>query len=192
MLRSEIGFKGPIISFEPIPTLAAAVKARAAADRAWHVEALALDREAGPAVFNVMADSQFSSLRKPATDQPGIFLADNAVSQEIEVMRSTLAIELPKWQAKLGFARPFLKMDTQGNDLAVVTGAGPAIAGFVGLQSELAIRKLYDGAADFAETIAAYRALDFELSALVPNNPGHFPLLVEIDCIMFHKTARPV
>jgi hypothetical protein len=41
-------------------------------------------------------------------------------------------------------------MDTQGNDFAVVEGAGDALSAFVGLQSELALHKLYDDAVDFA------------------------------------------
>lgn len=192
MLREEIGFKGPIISFEPIPDMAERLKQTAARDPDWHVESTALDRDAGPATFHVMAEPQFSSLRRPSGDQPGIFKADNQVAREVEVMRTTIAAELPRWQAKLGFRRPFLKMDTQGNDLAVVEGAGDALQHFVGLQSELAIRTLYEGAAGFADAIAAYKERGFELSAFVPNNAGHFPQLVEMDCVMFRKDAVPV
>lgn len=192
MLREAVGFRGPIISYEPIPELAAQLQRRAAGDPGWHVEALALDREAGPALFNVMADSQFSSLRQPSQDQPGIFRADNLVRRQVPVLRTTLAREFARWQDRLHFRRPFLKMDTQGNDLAVVEGAGDALQSFVGLQSELAIRRLYEGAAGYAETIAGYEARGFELSALVPNNAGHFPLLVEIDCLMYRRDAAQV
>ena len=191
LLRDEIGFRGPIISFEPIPEIAVQLKIEAARMGNWHIEAVALDREAGPAIFNVMARSTFSSLHQPAEDQPEIFRKMNVVAREVPVIRSTLAAELPKWQAKLGFKRPFLKMDTQGNDLAVVEGAGAALAAFVGLQSELTITRIYEGAVGYAETIEAYRARGFELSALVPNTAGHFPRLTEIDCIMFRRDALP-
>ncbi|HXP05565.1 MAG TPA: FkbM family methyltransferase [Stellaceae bacterium] len=187
MLRQHVGFRGAIISYEPIPELAEELRRIASGDPAWHVEAVALDREVGPAVFHVMADTQFSSLHKPAVGQPDIFAAKNSVARDVPVMRATLADELPKWQQRLGFARPFLKMDTQGNDLAVALGAGDALRRFVGLQSELAIRKLYAGSTGFAECIAAYAAQGFELSAFVPNNAGHFPMLVEVDCIMFNR-----
>jgi len=187
MLREAVGFKGPIISYEPIPEIAEALKAKSSVDRSWYVESLALDREPGPAMFNVMVGSQCSSFRKPSADQLGFFDEWNVVREEVEVMRTTIAAELPRWEAKLGFRRPYLKMDTQGNDLAVVEGAGDTLSTFVGLQSELAIRKLYEGAVGFAETIEAYRAKGFELSALVPNNAGTFPVLVEIDCVMFRQ-----
>lgn len=188
-LRREVGFQGHIISFEPVPELAAKLAERASNDRRWHVESVALDREAGPATFNVMASDVFSSLRRPADDQPEIFAEGNTVARQIEVMRSTLAVALPAWREKLGFRRPFLKMDTQGNDLAVFDGAGDAIREFVGLQSELSYHPAYVGAPGFAETLQAYEARDFRLSALVPNTAGHFPDLHEIDCIMYRASA---
>jgi FkbM family methyltransferase len=188
-LREGVGFSGPIISYEPIPELAARLREIGEGDPQWHVEALALDREAGPATFHVMAADVFSSLNRPAEDQPAIFEGMNRVARQIEVMRSTLAIELPRWREKLQFRRPFLKMRTQGSDLAVVEGAGDSIAEFVGLQSELAVRKIYTGGSAFAEMLSAYSARGFELSAFAPNTAGHFPILVETDCIMFRRDA---
>lgn len=186
-LRRKVGFGGSIISFEPIPELAAALQEAAGADPLWHVEALALDREAGPAGFHVTANSEFSSLCRPASDQPAMLETLNRVARVVPVMRETLDTALPRWQERLGFARPFLKMDTQGNDLQVVRGAEAALTRFVGLQSELALSRLYDGAAEFGEAIAEYRRRGFELSALVPNNAGHFPILIEADCIMVRR-----
>ena len=78
-------------------------------------------------------------------------------------------------------------MDTQGNDLAVAQGAGDIITEFVGLQSELAIQKIYDSPTDYKSAIEYFSSKGFVLSAFVPNNPGHFPYLVEIDCIMFNS-----
>lgn len=189
MLRKNVHFRGPIISYEPIPEMAEKLRAQASNDPSWHIEALALDSEAGPAVFHVMAGSKFSSLHAPSADQPGIFQALNRVVSDVHVMRATVADELAKWQLRLGFKRPFLKMDTQGNDYAVVKGAGDAMRIFVGLQSELAIQKIYADSVDFVQALATYMAYGFELSALVPNNAGHFPLLVEVDCVMFNRAA---
>jgi len=188
-LRDEIGFQGHIISFEPVPELAARLAERAAADPRWHVEAVALDREAGPATFNVMASDVFSSLHHPAAEQPLVFVNANAIARSIEVMRTTLAMALPAWREKLGFRRPFLKMDTQGNDLAVFEGGGDAVREFVGLQSELAYHRAYAGAPGFAEALQVYEAGGFRLSALVPNTAGHFPDLHEVDCILYRAGA---
>src|SRR6516225_7101905 len=52
MLR-DIGFRGPIISYEPIPSMAETLRALSTNDPAWYVEELALDREAGLATFHL-------------------------------------------------------------------------------------------------------------------------------------------
>jgi FkbM family methyltransferase len=189
LLRDEVEFTGPIVSFEPIPELAADLHAKCSSDAKWFVETTALDREPGPAVLHIMRDSQFSSLLSPASDQPTILAPWNRVTREVWVDRSTIAIELPRWREKLGFTRPFLKLDTQGNDLAVLEGAGEALQAFVGLQSELSFQQIYNDSVGFAEALTRYSQLGFQLSALVPNNVGHFPSLVEMDCIMFRRDA---
>src|SRR5258708_11370848 len=72
-LRRDVGYKGAIISFEPIPEVAERLSAKAEADPLWFVVPLALDREAGPATFNVMTASTFSSLKQPTPDQPHVY-----------------------------------------------------------------------------------------------------------------------
>ena len=72
MIRNKAGFEGDIISFEPIPGLARELREMSAFDPHWHIEERALDREAGPATFNEMAESQFSSLLRPRSDQPPV------------------------------------------------------------------------------------------------------------------------
>jgi hypothetical protein len=78
-------------------------------------------------------------------------------------------------------------MDTQGFDVAVLGGAGDTLNCFVGFQSELSVRKIYQQAADFRDALTHYQSLGFDISAFVPNNAGHFPALVEIDCIMVRR-----
>jgi FkbM family methyltransferase len=186
-LRDRIGYRGHIISFEPNPLAAEKLRANSAGDPLWHVEELALDAVEGQASFNVMESDQFSSLRTPDHSSIDIFSGTNKVQRTISITTSTIARVLPTFRQKLGFKRPFLKMDTQGHDLAVAKGAGDMIAEFVGLQSELSIRPIYEGAPDYREPLEYYRERGFVLSAFVPNNEGQFPDLVEIDCIMYNK-----
>lgn len=187
MLRRKAGFKGRIISFEPIPEAAAQIRRKAQHDPLWTVEELALADTAEPRVFNVMAGSEFSSLSTPRNDEVGRFAAMNQPVRSITVQSETLANVFPRLQAQYGFKRAFLKMDTQGFDPAVLRGAGAVLSSFVGFQSELSIRRIYQDAADFREAITFYQSLGFDLSAFVPNNAGHFPALIEIDCIMVRR-----
>ena len=74
----------------------------------------------------------------------------------------------------------------KGHDLIVAKSSGGCLKRFVGLQSELALTELYEGSGNYFDAIEYYRAQGFSLSALVPNNLGHFPRLYEMDCIMFN------
>lgn len=187
MIRGEVGFNGPIVSFEPVPRLAAALRDKAAADANWYVYELALDRETRETEFHVAAVDQFSSLKTPSHSETRRFVKMNSTVETVCLRTSTLGIEFPKIQAALGFRRPFLKVDTQGNDVEVVEGADDVLDSFVGLQSELAIRRLYENSKNFSEALEIYAGKGFTLSALIPNNGGHFPDLMEINCIMYNN-----
>src|SRR5215469_10899318 len=183
MLR-EVGYGGAIVSFEPIPAMLPGLKGKAARDANWFVEGVALDEEPRDAVFNVTAHSEFSSLRTPSTAETGIFAEQNKTTTRVELRTETLGPHFRTYQERLGFSRPFLKLDTQGNDLRIVRGGRDVIGEFYGLQSELAIKKLYEDQPSYIDSIRYYESLGFQLGALVPNNAGQFPLLYEIDCIM--------
>ncbi len=185
----EFGYTGTIVSFEPIPVLAAHLREKARSDGRWFVEEVALDETVRIVSFNVMESSQFSSLKAPSQEETARFAHQNVVAHSFEVTTAQVATYLTRYRDQLGFRRPFLKMDTQGNDLAVARGAGPLLAEFVGLQSELAIKRIYAGSDDYRAALDFYQSAGFELSAFVPNNYGHFPILVEMDCIMFNRAA---
>jgi len=182
----EIGFKGLIVSFEPNPDTARVLRAAAAGDGQWIVDELALDEQSRPLTLNIMKSSQFSSLHEPDHSQVNTFIESNSVERQVELVTGTLAGVFPALQTKHKFRRPFLKMDTQGHDIAVAKGAGPYLKQFVGIQSELSLTSLYKDQPGFVEVLEYYRGAGFRLSALVPNNAGHFPDLNEIDCIMYN------
>jgi len=185
MLRRRAGFRGHIISYEPIPELAVQLRKAAASDSSWTVEELTLDEIERDIALNVFNSDRFSSLHAISAIAQQQFGSKVQLARRIELRTTTLAAELIRQRALIGFQRPFLKMDTQGHDLAVARGAGASLREFLGLQSELAIKPLYEGAPRYDEAIAFYRSQGFELSAFVPNNLGHFPRLLETDCIMY-------
>ena len=184
MVRRDVGFRGLMISFEPNPVAATALRNKARGKSNWQVEEVALGPSDGTATLNIMHDSQFSSLSTPRHDDVGIFKEMNIVDASVAVRTENLATALSRLRAQHGFKRPFLKLDTQGFDVQIVTAAPEAVGQFVGLQSELAVKKIYADSVDFRQAISAYENCGFQLSAFVPNNEGHFPLLVETDCIM--------
>ena len=192
MLRERVGYEGTIISYEPIPELAARLRMAAKPDPAWFIEELALGEAEGTATFNVYAADQFSSLHAFSVAGAEEFPWAARLERRVEVRTVTLAGEIAKYRAKTGFRRPFLKMDTQGHDLAVAVGAGEELKAFVGLQSELAIVRLYTGSPTYREALDYYASCGFTPSAFVPNNLGHFPRLLEMDCIMFREPTPSI
>jgi FkbM family methyltransferase len=187
MLRKMVGYRGLIISFEPNPDTYAVLREKAIRDPKWVVENLALAAADGSQIFNIMSGSQFSSLCTPRHAEVNLFAQSNRISRSVNVRTETLTTAFERLQREHNFARPFLKLDTQGFDVEIVRHGRAVLANFVGLQSELAIKRIYEEAIDFREAITSYEELGFVLSAFVPNNQGHFPLLVETDCIMVRK-----
>jgi FkbM family methyltransferase len=187
MLRDQAKFAGQIISFEPIPEAAESLRQKSKADPDWTVEEIALSAQDGTCEFHVMSNSEFSSLGNPTQAEVAIFDRENRIARSISVKTETLSSAFDRLRQKHSFARPFLKLDTQGYDVAVLKSGLDVLPNFLGLQSELAIKKIYEQSTDFQAALALYHSLGFELSAFVPNNAGHFPALVEIDCIMLRK-----
>lgn len=187
MLRNQVGFKGLIISFEPIPAAAAALREKAKGDPKWIVEEQALASHDGEQSLNIMSNSQFTSLSTPRHDEVDIFRNLNKVEKSVTVKTETLITAYHRLKEAHNFQRPFLKMDTQGYDVEIVMHSKPILKEFIGLQSELAVKKIYQNSVDFREALTIYEDCGFALSAFVPNNAGHFPQLIEIDCIMIRE-----
>lgn len=187
MLRHKVGYKGHILSFEPIPSAAAVIRRKQRHDPKWQLIECAVADHDGFQDFHVMNASQFSSLSAPRHVDTDLFVKQNAVRETIKVETERLESALTRLRQKLQFERPFLKMDTQGFDVSIVRNSRAVMHQFVGIQSELAIARLYESAVDFREALAEYEQCGFVLGALVPNNAGHFPRLLETDCIMVRR-----
>jgi FkbM family methyltransferase len=187
MLRKKANYHGHIVSFEPLPREFETIRELSAGDERWTVDQLGVTGSGGPRTFNIMASSQFSSFAGASVEDTDLFTRSTRIERTLQIETEPLSVVYEKYRRKLGFRRPFLKLDTQGLDTEILRGSPDALKHFVGLQSELSIKKLYDQSMDFRDALTLYESLGFELSALVPNNAGHFPVLVEIDCIMIRR-----
>lgn len=187
MLRKKVGFGGIIISFEPNPDAASILIKKAKYDDSWYVEQLALSETNGYLEFNIMQGSQFSSLSSPRTDETNLFNEKNNVEKVSQVRSEILESAYDRLQKALQFGRPFLKMDSQGYDTKIFLSGGNRLSRFCGLQSELSFKRIYEDSALYSGAIRFYEDAGYHLSALVPNNRGHFPDLIEMDCIMYRS-----
>lgn len=181
------GYRGPVVSFEPIPTLANRLRIMSERDPNLHIEQIALDDRVRSLTFNVMVENQCSSIFEPDHSETKLLISGNSIKESIDLVTARLETFFDSYKEKLGFSRPFLKMDTQGNDIAVAKGGGQRLAEFAGLQSELSFVSIYRNQLGYREALDFYTAQGFEVTALVPNNAGFFPRLLELDCIMFNS-----
>ena len=148
-LRSE-GFAGAIVSVEPDPTAAAVLARDAMRDPRWSTHQVAIGSEPGRATLHVAALSVFNSFLAPTEYGQA---SDSRIGgvRDVEVEVTTVDALL----AQHPIAAPFLlKIDTQGFEQAVLTGASSTLARAAGVQLELSVRPLYEGQATMADMIA--------------------------------------
>jgi FkbM family methyltransferase len=184
MLRDYCGYKGLIVSFEPTPAVFETLSKNSRRDPRWQAIGVALGRSPGHATLRSMpCSSEGNSLLDLRKDYPA-----SVVTVDVEVQ--TLNALLPDLQRRFGFSRPFLKMDTQGFDLEVFAGASQVSHLIVGIQSELSVDPFYIGAPDWQHALSVYQNAGFKLCTFIANNPGWFPALHEMDCIMYRPEAH--
>lgn len=180
-LRNEVGYKGPILSVEPIPELASSLKKASQVDSHWRIEPIALGASAGEAKLNIAESSEFSSIMIAKEEANRFFSGQSAARRTIEVPVDTLASLTQRHAEFLGSA-VYLKLDTQGFDLEVLKGLPQEDETIVAAQTEASIEPIYAGAPSLSDTIAAFKEREFSISEFFPNNDGFYPHLVEFDC----------
>lgn len=186
------GYRGRLLSFEPVEHLCRELQEAAAGDATWSAHRVALGREAGVFDINVTRHDVFSSFRAPIAFAAERFGAAAEVARHERVTVRRLEEVLDELFGSGPPPRCFLKMDTQGYDLEVFAGLGRWVEHVVGLQSEVAAIPLYGGMPRMAEAIARYEAAGFELTGLFPlSRDEPTGRVIEFDCVMVHAAAAP-
>ncbi len=187
MLRDQAGYKGRIVSFEPVPHLAQMLTNRAKSDPLWTVKHQALGASPGTVMFNVMKDTEFSSFLTPNHDDIDIFKGQNTVCERVPVDITTLDIFLMDYSKTTTSKNIYLKIDAQGFDLEVLKGAETILPSVAALQVEASVRPIYENAPNYQDMIGYLESSGYVVSGFFPNNDGHFPQLIEFDCYMIRR-----
>jgi len=182
------GYRGQIISFEPVAGLFAQLEERAASDPKWSVHRCALGREDGTIAINVVPGTlssvlaptgfganRYAQLRAPTTEEVPV--------RRLDGMLDELLADVPD-------PRPYLKLDTQGFDLEAFAGLGQRVNQLVGMQSEVAIQVIYEGMPRITDSLPIYEAAGFEISGLFAvSRETRTARVVEYDCVMVRTDA---
>ncbi len=188
-LREDVRYRGLVVSFEPIPELAARLTARAARTARWQVQNCALGRVEESRAFNIMEGSELSSFKAPDSSHVPELSQWNRVARVEQVAVRRLDDVWPALKASHGVSRPFLKLDTQGFDAEVVGGAGTVLPQFVGLQSEVHVLPLYQQSARYLDEIAHFEALGLSVTGLFVVSSDSSLRAIEFDCVMLGAAA---
>ncbi|MFL5964980.1 MAG: FkbM family methyltransferase [Gaiellaceae bacterium] len=145
----SLGFRGRIISFEPLED-------PPARDRDWEWHRVALGDESRTAVLRVTGNRQSSSLL-PMAEAHLRHAPESAEVGQIEVEVARLD--------ELGLVtegRAYLKLDVQGAELAVLRGAQDSLEFVRVVEVELSVVELYRGQALVEEVIGYLRSAGFD------------------------------
>jgi FkbM family methyltransferase len=183
----ELGYRGHIVSFEPIHAVYDVLKARADQDGNWETHPVALGEEAGKAVINVSELSVYSSLL-PLRDAAMAFDPGAAATRTEEIAVATLDQFAPEYASK----SCFLKSDTQGYDREVLLGAKDTLPTLLGVQLELPILQFYSGVWGIDAAIRFMSDHGFVIAQVHPVNyhPADPVSWVEADCLFRRVDPR--
>ncbi len=139
----QLGYRGRMLSFEPLSWAHAALVRSSARHAGWTVAArCAIGEAAGEATINISGNGESSSLLP--MDQNHLDLAPGSAYVATEQV-PVLTLD----QALAGHLRPdtrlFLKIDAQGYERQVLDGARATLERTVGLEVELSTQGLYAG-----------------------------------------------
>jgi FkbM family methyltransferase len=179
------GYRGRIISFEPLSSAFAELRAHAATDPAWKTVNVAVGDESGTAVIHVAAFSPASSFLRVLPRSTGVVPQTAAVTEEavrVEILQ-TLVERYADAKDRL-----FLKLDVQGFERRILQSSHDAMRKAVGIQLEMSLVPLYDGEALITEMLQLVEGFGFRLMSLEPGlaDPVSGQLL-QTDAIFFRE-----
>jgi FkbM family methyltransferase len=182
------GYRGRILSVEPLADAHARLAAAAARDADWIVaDRAALGAAPGRLTINVSANSDMSSALAFTAEAQRVFDSDRFVTRE--------SVELTTVDAVLGvYARPtdriFLKSDTQGYDLEVLRGAAAGLRIIEGVQFEASLHPIYEGEPDWRTVVDFTESYGFAVHLVIP---GYFSRaycrMLAMDLVLFRDPA---
>jgi FkbM family methyltransferase len=169
LLRSDFGYRGRILSFEPLTAAHAALTARAAADplRLWEVAPrLALGAVNGTTTIHVAGNSVSSSIlpMQPSHESA----APQSVGRGVEEITISRLDDVVRQRSISIDRHVLLKIDTQGYELEVLKGAAETVAAVGATQTEMSFQPLYGGQPLFDEVYAYLAERGFTVFDIIP------------------------
>jgi FkbM family methyltransferase len=162
----NIGFRGTIVSFEPVLRYYRELERKAAKDPRWFCENVAIGDSEGELEINVSgaggAASSFLEMTPAVTKHvPELAIVDRE-RVRVRTVDALAQDHYPRGD------RLFLKLDVQGYERNVLEGARQTLDRIVGLRIELSILKCYEDEPLLCEMLPYLKSLGFALAGIEP------------------------
>lgn len=186
-----LGYKGKVISFEPIKKLYDKLEEKAKKSKNWTVENFALGDKVEEKTFNVSGgDGSSSSFLE--MDETLIAAAPDQKYILTETVKCSTLSEMVKKHYPKG-NRLFLKIDVQGFEKNVLEGGLDVLDNVIGIQIELSIKKQYKGELLYNEMIDYLEQKGFSLIRF--ENVWYHQVsreLYQVDAVFFRVDKVPL
>ena len=161
----EFGYRGRIVSFEPLGGVYNRLSEAASRDSHWTAIRSAVGDTSGRVVMNVAGNSTSSSvLPMLEAHEQSAPTSEYVGTEEVPIVRLD-----DVWSDHTAASDvTFLKVDTQGFERHVLDGAAQSLPCLVGVQLEMSFVPLYEGAMLFPEAMERLTSASFELVSLEP------------------------
>ena len=154
------GYKGRVVSVEPLSSAFSVLSSAAAGDPRWSLVRAAAGSESGPSDLHVAGNGVSSSLL-PMLDRHVMGAPESAIvgSETVQVAPLDSLVR----DHVESSSNAFLKIDTQGYEAEVIQGAqGMLESGvIVGIEAELSLVPLYEGQPLWDEVVEMVRGFGF-------------------------------
>jgi FkbM family methyltransferase len=157
------GYRGRIVSLEPLSAMFAKLEQASAGDDAWTSLRTAVGAQAGPATLNVAGNWASSSLLPMDPRLPRIEPRTAYVGTEKCEVATLDGLRL-----LAPGERALLKVDVQGFELEVLRGAEQTLRQVEAVDVELSLVPLYEGAPDADDVVRHLEARGFSLRSKEP------------------------
>lgn len=188
-LRERVGYRGLVVSFEPISQNVVHLREKAKVDSRWIIRGEALGSSDTRMDINVMKVDLLSSFLNPHPAMVDMFREVNVVDHKEAVEVRRLDSVMSEIGAERSLRNLYLKVDTQGFDLEVIRGASSTLPRVRALQTEISMRPLYLNAPSYQETLDELVGCSFAVSGMFPVSRDSALRVVEFDCVMVN--GRP-
>jgi FkbM family methyltransferase len=159
----DAGYGESILSFEPLPDAFLRISKEFAEDKKWIGVNAACGSKNGKATINISADSVCSSL-STATEDFLKSIPSAASNQSLQVEVTTLDLAAKKYITE--DSNVFLKIDVQGFESQVLSGAKEVLKKCRVLEIEISIASTYESAMYAKDALAELDAIGFELLSI--------------------------